>query len=57
MLQEIKYKLKIMDTEQIFDGNKIYNINADDMEVTLQNLTEAAPCSPYQLSYYLQKRL
>lgn len=30
-----KYKLKIMDTEQIFDGNKIYNINADDMEVTV----------------------
>lgn len=29
-----KYKLKIMDTEQIFDGNKIYNINAYDMEVT-----------------------
>jgi hypothetical protein len=24
-----------MDTEQIFDGNKIYNINADDMEVTI----------------------
>lgn len=30
-----KYKLKIMDTEQIFDGKKIYNINADDMEVTV----------------------
>jgi len=30
-----KYKLKIMDTEQIYDGNKIYNINADDMEVTI----------------------
>jgi len=30
-----KYKLKIMDTEQIFDGNKIYNINTDDMEVTI----------------------
>lgn len=30
-----KYKLKIMDTEQIFDGSKIYNINADDMEVTV----------------------
>ncbi|WP_370896179.1 LolA family protein [Chryseobacterium gossypii] len=30
-----KYKLKIMDTEQIFDGNKIYNINAEDMEVTI----------------------
>ncbi|WP_326983393.1 outer membrane lipoprotein carrier protein LolA [Chryseobacterium sp. MYb264] len=30
-----KYKLKIMDTEQIFDGSKIYNINAEDMEVTI----------------------
>jgi outer membrane lipoprotein-sorting protein len=30
-----KYKLKIMDTEQIFDGSKIYNINTDDMEVTI----------------------
>lgn len=30
-----KYKLKIMETEQIFDGNKIYNINAEDMEVTI----------------------
>ncbi|MEY8760060.1 LolA family protein [Chryseobacterium tongliaoense] len=30
-----KYKLKIMGTEQIFDGNKIYNINAEDMEVTI----------------------
>jgi len=28
-----KYKLKIMDTEQIFDGNKIYNINAEDKEI------------------------
>lgn len=30
-----KYKLKIMGTEQIFDGHKIYNINAEDMEVTI----------------------
>jgi outer membrane lipoprotein-sorting protein len=30
-----KYKLKIMGTEQIFDGNKIYNINTEDMEVTV----------------------
>ncbi|MCC2589833.1 LolA family protein [Chryseobacterium sp. MFBS3-17] len=30
-----KYKLKIMETEQIFDGNKIYNINEEDMEVTI----------------------
>ncbi len=30
-----KYKLKIMGTEQIFDGNKIYNISAEDHEVTI----------------------
>lgn len=30
-----KYKLKIMGTEQIFDGNKIYNISAEDQEVTI----------------------
>lgn len=30
-----KYRLKIMGTEQVFDGNKIYNINGEDMEVTV----------------------
>lgn len=30
-----KYKLKIMETEQIYDGSKIYNINTEDMEVTV----------------------
>lgn len=30
-----QYKLKIMGTEQIFDGNKIYNISEEDMEVTI----------------------
>lgn len=30
-----KYKLKIMGIEQIFDGQKIYNINAADKEVTV----------------------
>ncbi|WP_417431834.1 LolA family protein [Halpernia sp.] len=30
-----KYKLKIMGTEQIFDGSKIYNISAEDHEVTI----------------------
>lgn len=30
-----KYKLKIMGTEQVFDGNKIYNVNAEDQEVTI----------------------
>ncbi|MGS0747203.1 LolA family protein [Halpernia sp. GG3] len=30
-----KYKLKIMGSEQIFDGNKIYNISAEQHEVTI----------------------
>ena len=30
-----KYKLKIMGIEQIFDGNKVYNINDADKEVTI----------------------
>lgn len=30
-----RYKLKIMGTEQIYDGNKIYNISAEDQEVTI----------------------
>ena len=30
-----KYKLKIMGTEQIFDGSKIYNISEEDMEITI----------------------
>ena len=30
-----QYKLKIMGTEQIFDGNKVYNISAEDQEVTV----------------------
>lgn len=30
-----KYKLKIMEIEQIFDGSKIYNINTEDSEVTI----------------------
>lgn len=29
------YRLKIMGTEQIFDGNKIYNISDEDKEVTV----------------------
>lgn len=33
--QNDKYKLKIMGTEQIFDGNKVYNISADEHEVTI----------------------
>ncbi len=34
-----QYKLKIMGTEQIFDGNKIYNISAEDQEVTVAKPT------------------
>ena len=34
-----KYKLKIMGTEQIFDGNKIYNISSEDQEVTVAKPT------------------
>lgn len=34
-----KYKLKIMGTEQIFDGNKIYNISAEDQEVIIAKPT------------------
>ena len=30
-----QYKLKIMGTEQIFDGSKVYNISAEDQEVTI----------------------
>lgn len=30
-----RYKMKIMGTEQIFDGNKIYNISEEDQEVTI----------------------
>lgn len=34
-----KYRLKIMGTEQIFDGSKIYNISAEDQEVTVAKPT------------------
>lgn len=34
-----KYKLKIMGTEQIFDGNKIYSISSEDQEVTVAKPT------------------
>ena len=33
------YKLKIMGTEQIFDGNKIYNISEEDQEITVAKPT------------------
>lgn len=34
-----QYKLKIMGTEQIFDGNKIYNISEEDQEITIAKPT------------------
>lgn len=34
-----QYKLKIMGVEQIFDGNKVYNISAEDSEVTIAKAT------------------
>lgn len=34
-----QYKLKIMGTEQIFDGNKIYNISDEDKEITVAKPT------------------
>ncbi|WP_018674490.1 LolA family protein [Riemerella columbina] len=40
--QGAQYKLKIMDTEQIFDGKKIYNINEEDQEVTTASPNEDA---------------
>ena len=41
-------KLKIMGTEQIFDGNKIYNISTEDQEVTV-----AKPTGNEQMFYSL----
>jgi len=35
-----KYSLKIGNTEQIFDGNKVYNINSEDHEVTIAKPTK-----------------
>lgn len=44
-----RYKLKIMGIEQIFDGNKVYNINDEDKEVTVSkpndNQTHFSPLS------------
>lgn len=34
-----KYKLKIMGTEQIYDGTKVYNISAEDQEITVAKPT------------------
>lgn len=49
-----RYKLKIMGIEQIFDGNKIYNINDEDKEITISkpdgNQAQFSPLS-YLESY------
>jgi hypothetical protein len=38
-----------METEQIFDGSKIYNINTEDMEVTIAKPNGSSPCSPLSI--------
>ena len=44
-----RYKLKIMGVEQIFDGNKVYNISEEDKEITIakpnENQTHFSPLS------------
>lgn len=35
-----RYKLKIMGTEQIFDGSKLYNINDEDKEITISKAND-----------------
>ncbi|MFC4162950.1 outer membrane lipoprotein carrier protein LolA [Epilithonimonas zeae] len=35
-----RYKLKIMGTEQIYDGNKLYNINDEDKEITISKAND-----------------
>lgn len=60
------YKLKIMGTEQIFDGKKVYNINDEDQEVTIaqpnENIVALSPISyldDYKKGYnvsYIGKR-
>ena len=41
-----KYKLKIMGNEQIFDGNKTYNINEDEQEITIAKQNSKETLSP-----------
>ncbi|MNK36062.1 Outer membrane lipoprotein carrier protein LolA [compost metagenome] len=63
-----RYKLKIMGTEQIFDGNKVYNISDEDKEVTVarpnDNQTAFSPLSyldsykkEYNVSYSGKKTI
>ena len=41
-----KYKLKIMENEQIFDGNKTYSINEDEQEITIAKQNSKQTLSP-----------
>ena len=41
-----KYKLKIMENEQIFDGNKTYSINEDEQEITIAKQNSKETLSP-----------
>lgn len=41
-----KYKLKIMGNEQIFDGNKTYNIDEDEQEITIAKQNSKETLSP-----------
>jgi len=63
-----RYKLKIMGTEQIFDGNKVYSISDEDKEVTIakpnDNQTQFSPLSyldsykkDYNVTYSGKKNL
>ena len=63
-----RYKLKIMGTEQIFDGNKVYSISDEDKEVTIakpnDNQTAFSPLSyldsykkDYNVSYSGKKTI
>ncbi|QCX53651.1 outer membrane lipoprotein carrier protein LolA [Elizabethkingia sp. JS20170427COW] len=56
-----KYKLKIMGVEQIYDGNKVYNINGEEHEVTIAKSSDSevmfSPLSyleSYKKGYSLQ---
>lgn len=63
-----RYKLKIMGTEQIFDGNKVYSISDEDKEVTIakpnDNQAQFSPLSyldsykkDYNVTYSGKKNL
>lgn len=54
-----QYKLKIMETEQIFDGKKVYNISNDEQEITIAKsdgsetvLSPISYLNDYQKTYH-----